>query len=435
MMFGRNTVIQLMFLVIAWIIPLESWCGEAADGKIKNGQLLIVKALNSSGEQKADYVYKAKREFERASLIEPNNPWPFYWNSVLSYYLERDSVNAAKLYNKALKIAPGVLDNYPLPWLYETDDNLKSAMKGDLKWVTQSQARIESPVMAKTETAEGFQSPAPISLLDSLSGLIKNNNLALADSLYSVLLSDADYDTSISLFLLGLELRLNEGFNKNCSDLLEEILNRTKKGSSSQKTAIGLYDKSIETYLIEAKSLENRGKYTEAATILEKMEPYRLIPASTARGNLHLQYSSVLLATNNPESADSLLKLYLAAGYRKSPAYKNIADRLAIVKKHKTAHAEIKTTRPDDILEEKPQSKSDQYIMMSPPQGDIIKVLVGSIDPMTGQIKETKLWETTGPLKMKTGAAYTLTVQRKHERKASLFIAAAGIVATFFIVR
>jgi tetratricopeptide (TPR) repeat protein len=289
--------------------------------------------------------------------------------------------------------------------------------------------------MAKTETAEGFQSPAPISLLDSLSGLIKNNNLALADSLYSVLLSDADYDTSISLFLLGLELRLNEGFNKNCSDLLEEILNRTKKGSSSQKTAIGLYDKSIETYLIEAKSLENRGKYTEAATILEKMEPYRLIPASTARGNLHLQYSSVLLATNNPESADSLLKLYLAAGYRKSPAYKNIADRLAIVKKHKTAHAEIKTTRPDDILEEKPQSKSDQYIMMSPPQGDIIKVLVGSIDPMTGQIKETKLWETTGPLKMKTGAAYTLTVQRKHERKASLFIAAAGIVATFFIVR
>jgi hypothetical protein len=156
MMFGRNTVIQLMFLVIAWIIPLESWCGEAADGKIKNGQLLIVKALNSSGEQKADYVYKAKREFERASLIEPNNPWPFYWNSVLSYYLERDSVNAAKLYNKALKIAPGVLDNYPLPWLYETDDNLKSAMKGDLKWLRNPKRELNRRLWQKRRQPKGF---------------------------------------------------------------------------------------------------------------------------------------------------------------------------------------------------------------------------------------------------------------------------------------
>jgi len=271
--------------------------------------------------------------------------------------------------------------------------------------------------------------------LDSLRWLIDGENYGKADSLYSDLISKTEYDTSNSLRLMGLELRLNKGFDTQCTDLLEDILGRTKKGSATQKTALGYYDKSLEVILAEAKSLESRGRYPEAITILEKMEPYRLIPASAARGNLLLQYSSVLLATNNPDGADSSLHLYLSAGYKKNAAYNNVDSRLTIVKNRNKVTTEPKFTQTAKKIEAKPQTKPEQYITLVPPEGDVIKVLVSSIDPISGQIQDNNLWETTGPLKLKTGTAYKLSVQRKHERKAPLFIAAAGVMATFFIVR
>jgi len=111
-----------------------------------------------------------------------------------------------------------------------------------------------------------------------------------------------------------------------------------------------------------------------------------------------------------------------------------VKDRLTIVQNQRKAsatqlaQAEIKT-------EPKPQPKTEQFITVLPPNGNILKVIVNSIDPATGRIQDSKLWETTGPLKLKTGTAYKLTVQRKHEKKAPLFIAAAGIIATFLVVR
>jgi tetratricopeptide (TPR) repeat protein len=434
-MLSRNSIAPMVVFALLWMIPVRSQCGEAADGKIKNGQLLIEKALNSSGEQKADYIYKAKREFERASLAEPENPWPLYWNSVLSFYLEQDSANAAKLYRKALKFDTEVLANYPPPWLYKADANVKSAIKGNFKWVNESPTPIESPAIAKADTTKNLPPVVAVNPLDSLRGLIDSKNYGKADSLYGDLLSKAEYDTSNSLRLLGLELKLNEGLDAQCSDLLEEILGKSKKGSITQKTALGHYDKSLEAILAEARSLESRGRYPEAITILEKMEPYRLIPASAARGDLILRYASLLLATNNPESADSLLQLYLSAGYRKNATYSNVNSRLTIVKKQNKETTEPKLTQTARKIEAKSQAKPEQYITLVPPGGDVMKVLVSSIDPISGQIQDNSLWETTGPLKLKTGTAYKLSVQRKHERKASLFIAAAGIIATFFIVR
>lgn len=434
-MLSRNSIALMVVLSLLWIIPVRSQCGETANGKIKNGQLLIEKALTSSGEQKADFIYKAKREFERASLAEPENPWPLYWNSVLSFYLEQDSANAAKLYRKALNYNTEVLVNYPPPWLYKADANIKSAIKGNFKWVNELKTPIELPAITKAESTKDMPPAVSINPLDSLRGLIDGKNYWKADSLYDDLLSKTEYDTSNSLRLMGLELKLSEGLNAQCSDLLEEILGRSKKGSTTQKTALGHYDKSLEAVLAEAKSLENRGRYTEAITILEKMEPYRLIPASAARGNLLLRYSSVILATNNPEGADSLLQLYLSAGYKKNAAYNSVDIRLTSVKNQNKVMTEPKLTQTTKKIEAKPQAKPEQYITLVPPGGDVMKVLVSSIDPISGQIQDNSLWETTGPLKLKTGTAYKLSIQRKHERKASLFIAAAGIVATFFIVR
>lgn len=434
-MLSRNPIATMVFLALLSIIPVRSHCGEVADGKIKNGQLLIEKALTSSGEQKADYIYKAKREFERASLAEPENPWPLYWNSVLSFYLEQDSANAAKLYRKALNYDAKVLANYPPPWLYNSDTNIKSAIKGNFKWVNVPPAPIESPEITKAETTRDMPPAVAANPLDSLRGLIDGKNYEKADSLYSDLLSKTEYDTSNSLRLLGLELKLSEGFDARCSDLLEEILDRSKKGSITQKTALGHYDKSLEAILAEAKSLESRGRYSEAITILEKLEPYRLIPASAARGNLLLRYSSVLLATNNPDGADSLLRLYLSAGYKKNATYNNINSRLTIVKNKNKVTTEPTFTQTAKKIETKPQAKPEQWVTLVPPGGDVMKVLVSSIDPISGQIQDNSLWETTGPLKLKTGTAYKLSIQRKHERKASLFIAAAGIIATFFIAR
>lgn len=434
-MLSRNSISVLLTIGLLWIIPVQSRCGEIADGKIRNGQLLIEKALESSGEQKADFVYKAKREFERASLAEPENPWPLYWNSVLAYYLENDSTNSAKLYNKAIKNDAVVLANYPPPWLYKADSNLKSAIKGNYKWVKEPQTAIELPVIVQAETTKAVEPPVSANPLDSLKTLVQNRDYAAADSLYGALSAEIEYDTSVSLRLLGLELKLNEGSYARSADLLEEILGRSKKGSTAGKTAIGLYDKSLESLLTEAKSLESKGQYSEAKTTLEKLEPYRLIPASAARGQLLLQYSSVLLASDNLEAADSTLRLYLSAGYKKSATYKNVDSRLTMVKNQKKPVAETKLAQTDLKIEDKPQPKADHFITMIPPQGDVMKVIVSSIDPVSGQVQDNKLWETTGPLKLKTGTAYTLTVQRKHERKASLFIAATGIIATFFLVR
>jgi hypothetical protein len=434
-MLSRNSIVALAAISLFWIFPVQSKGGDIADGKIKNGYLLIEKALGSSAEQKADYVYKAKREFERASLAEPENPWPLYWNSVLSFYLEQDSTNAAKLYGKALNNDAQVLANYPPPWAYKTDSNMKSAIKGDFKWTKAAPKPIEPPIIAQAETTKVIAPTSSASPLDSLKALIQNQDLAAAESLYGALSSSIDYGTSMELRLLGLQLKLNEGSNIQSTNLLEEILGRATKGSTIAKTAIALYDKSLDSLLSEAKSLERRGQYDEAKTQLEKLEPYRLIPASTARGGLLLQFSSVLLAMNNPKSADSTLQLYLSAGYKKSAAYKNVSDRLAIVKDQNKEPDVMPLAQTEIKAETKPQAKTDQYITMFPPKGEIMKVIVSSIDPVSGQIQDSKIWETTGPLKLKTGTAYTLTVQRKHERKAPLVIAATGIIATFFVVR
>jgi hypothetical protein len=434
-MLSRNSIVVFAAIALLWIFPVQSRCGDIADGKIKNGHLLIEKALSSGAEQKADYVYKAKREFERAALAEPENPWPLYWNSVLSYYLEQDSINAAKLYGKAINNDAQVLANYPPPWTYKTDSNLKSAIKGDFKWTKAAPKPINPPVIAQAETTKVIMPANSANPLDSLKALIQNRDLAAAESLYGALSANTDYGTSVELRLLGLQLKLNEGSYIKSTDLLEEILGRATKSSTTARTSIALYDKSLDSLLTEAKSLERRGQYAEAKTQLDKLEPYRLIPASTARGGLLLQYSSVLLAMNNPKSADSTLQLYLSAGYKKSAAYKNVSDRLAIVKDQNKDQDLTPLAQTETKIETKPQAKAEQFITMFPPKGEIMKVIVSSIDPVSGQIQDSKIWETTGPLKLKTGTAYTLTVQRKHERKAPLFIAATGIIATFFVVR
>lgn len=439
-MLSRNSILMLVVITLLWVFFAQSYGGELADSKIKNGQLLIEKALASSAEQKANYVYKAKREFERGSLVEPENPWPLYWNSVLSFYLEQDSTNAAKLYQKALKNDTQVLANYPPPWLYKSDANLKSAIKGNFRWVKETQQEIESPVIAQVEATNIITPVVSVNPLDSLKTLIQNKDYEIADSLYKTLISGVIYDTSVSLRLLGLELKLNQGAYKESNDLLENILGRSTKSSMAARTAVALYDKSLQTLLVEAKSVENREQFAEAETLLKKMEPQRVIPASTARAGLHLQYASVLLASNNPAGADSMLQLYLSANYKKSAAYKNIDSRLTLVKNQnkkpvETNLTQIESRQIENKEEIKPQTKPDQYITMVPPKGEIMNVIVNSIDPASRQVQDSKLWETTGPLKLKTGAAYTLTVQRKHERKASLFIAAAGIITTFFVVR
>lgn len=436
-MLTGKPIFVLTAIIVLYFLPVLGYGGEIADGKIKNGQLLMERALAAAGDQKTDYTYKAKREFERASLAEPENPWPIYWNSVLTFYLESDSLGAAKQYQKALKSGPEALANYPSPWLYKNDKNVKSAIKGDFAWTKEKVIPEEKAPSIPSIPAETTKAIIPVTAanpLDTLKLLIQNQDYVAAESLHKALSSIPEYDTSLSLDLLGLELRLNQDSIKQATDILEKILATTKKGSPTAKSAITLYDKSLDTLLAQAKMLERKGQFAEAKTVLERAEPNRLIPASDARGRLLLQHASVFLALNDPDGADSILHTYLTAGYKKDNIYNNVKDRLTIVQNQRKAsatqlaQAEIKT-------EPKPQPKTEQFITVLPPNGNILKVIVNSIDPATGRIQDSKLWETTGPLKLKTGTAYKLTVQRKHEKKAPLFIAAAGIIATFLVVR
>ena len=139
------------------------------------------------------------------------------------------------------------------------------------------------------------------------------------------------------------------------------------------------------------------------------------------------------MVQENYAAADSGLKLYDELGYEEGGSYRNLKAKLTLAAKPATPPA----TKPEVALT-KPEKKPEPlagYVTIAPPPGEIVKVVVNTINPATGKVISSDLWETAAPRQLKTGLAYKLVVQKKQEKKAPKYIALAGILATFLIVR
>ncbi len=404
----------------------------SVESKIKNGKLLAGKAVAAQGDERTDLVYKAKREFERASTGEPENPLPYYWQAVLAFYLEGDSATAGKLYNKALTAGAGKLEKMPAPWAYKSDRNLLAAFDGDYKWAEGSGKPEPEKEPIKEERVERPEEPK-VDPLRLLTQAIEAGDLKKAESLYSELDARPDYRQKSEFILAGLELKFAKDSPSEASTLLLNIEEDQGRRSQPFKKAMTFYDANLDSAIATARALERKGEFSSAEGELEKWEPWRERPSTPARGRLALLYCSIQLSQGRLASADSLLGLYDRLGYERNDAYRNLKDRLSLASRK----PEPPPKETPAIVAERIERKAapENYVTISPPGDEIVKVIISSIDPTTGAVKSSELWETAAPTKLKTGAAYKLTVLKKQERTVPRYIALAGILATFLIVR
>jgi hypothetical protein len=423
-----SVLVSLLVLVVSITVGHGQ---SVAESKIKNGKILAEKALTATGDQKTDYIYKAKREFERASLAEPENPWPYYWEAVLTFYLDLDSTGADKLYKKALGFNARQLEGYPAPWAYRSDQNVKDAFQGKLRWARSAPPpETPTPVVAPPSPPPVEQ---PTDLLAALKSLSESKDYDRAESLYSVLRSQTEYKGNFRLLAEGMALKLREDSLDQASALLTEMGKSAGMRSREYKKAAAEYDADLDSIISEAGRLERKGEFSSAEAMLSRWRPLRDQPVTPARGRLLLLSSSLALAQNKSSEADSALQLFERLGYERDRYYKSVKSRLEIV----LAQLEP-VQKPPQVAElptQEPPESSEGYVTIVPPGGEIVKVLINTVDPSSGEIQSSDLWETAGPRKLKTGASYKLVVQKKQEAKAPKFIALAGILATFILVR
>jgi tetratricopeptide (TPR) repeat protein len=422
-------------LILALFLMLEGsvFAQSSAESKIKNGKLLAGKALSSQGDIRADYIIKARKEFERANLSDPENALAYYWQAVVTFYLQRDSTTADRLYSKALQYADRKLKAFPSPWAYQTDDNLSAALTGDFAWAKS----LAAPAKIAEKPKKTTPSEKPIDPLETLASLIKAENFSSAESLYSLLSGGIDPTKTEELALSGLKLKLAEDSIGQATSVLDNIQKSSNRKSRINKKAVEIYDSALDPAIIRIKRDAQSGEITGAWDALSKWEPERESPVTPGRGKLVLLSASVQLSGGKTTSADSSLALYEALGYDKNQAYQDLQKLLMPVQMEKPREIKIAekpaAAPPSPLVQKMPQG--DNMITVFPPGNEIVKVLVNTIDPISGEVKSTALWETAGPLKLKTGSAYKLVVQKKHEKIAPKYIAVAAMLATFLIVR
>ena len=172
----RLVVPAIIGFVLLW--ACLALADDAAEIKIKNGKLLTEKAMTSEGDVRADYIYKAKREFERAALTEPDNPWAYYWQAVILYYLEGDSLEADRIYAKALERKEKKFAAAPVPWAYHSNGHLSAAFKGDFDWAGGARAVPEPLPTQKPPKEEPRPDPG-----EFLSAMMATGDFAKAESL------------------------------------------------------------------------------------------------------------------------------------------------------------------------------------------------------------------------------------------------------------
>ncbi len=405
----------------------------SAESKIKNGRLLAEKALTMQGEARADYIYKAKREFERALVDEPKNPSAYYWESVIAYYLEHDSTAADKLYSKALQYADKTTKDFPPPWTYRTDDNLKSAFAGEFAWAVTPSA----PVTIAEKPEKPKPSEKQVDPLETLSSFITAENFISAESLYAFLNNDPNFHNKQDLLLSGLKLKLSEDSLSQATDILDNIQKSSNRRSKFHKESVEIYDSFLDPVVTKAKQNAQRGETATAYDALMRWDAGRETPVTPARGEMLLLAASLKLSVNDTTSVNTILALYESSGYDKNDIYKDLKSRSASPKKEKPKETQLAEKPPAVSLPKiAPKAQSaDNIITVFPPGSEIVKVQINTIDPATGQVKSTDLWETASPLSLKTGSAYKIIVQKKQERIAPRYIALAAMLATFLIVR
>jgi len=427
----RSILIFALLLIMAETVFAQG----SAESKIKNGKLLAGKALSSQGDARADYIVKAKRELERASLSEPENPQAYYWQAVVAFYLERDSVSADKLYSKALQNADKKTRALPLPWAYQTDDNLSAAIAGDFAWAKVSSA----PVKLAEEPRKVKPKEQVVNPLETLAFLIAAEQFISAESLYTFLSGNPEKYNKDELALSGLKLKLAEDSIGQATALLDNIQKTNNRRSQVYKKAVELYDSVLDPAVARIKRNAQQGEYSAAWDSLSKWEPERQSPITPGRGKMLLIATSVSLSKNNTELAASSLALYESVGYDKDRIYQDLKKRTAPPEKpieiaeKPVATQKIVTPPPIPVVQKIPQASN--MITLSPPGSEIVKVLVNKIDLVTGEVNSTELWQTSAPIKLKTGSAYKLVVQKKQEKVAPRYIALAAMLATFLIVR
>jgi hypothetical protein len=424
----RRRLILIVLLISYSFMSLPAIAGDAADSKIKNGKLLAEKALTLDGDQKADCIYRAKREFERATLAEPENPWPYYWEAVVVFYLEQDSLGADKYYSKAIGFKDKHVAAAPAPWSYQNDDHLKASFKGEFGWA--KAAPEPKPIIAEKK----IKTEKKIDPLELLVATINNRQFAGAESLYGELSKNPDFSDNIDFLYDGFQLKLSEDSLAQASAMLANF--ELKKGHRSPffKMASKWYDARLDSSLIEAKTLEGDGESAQAENVLLQWQPYLSRPVTPSRGKLILQYTTSILSQKKFVSADSALNFYDQLGYEKNDSYRNLKNRIGVALAIATPPKEIEP----EVIETKPEKKQatpESYVTINPPSGDIVKVIINKVDPTTGRVESSDLWETATPTRLKTGSSYKLVVQKKQEKKTPKYIALAGILATFLIVR
>ncbi len=432
MMPNRRLVVLVMCMAI--LAPaVSALADEVAESKIKNGKLLAEKALSSEGDTRADYAYKAKREFERAALAEPDNPWAYYWQAVVLFYIEGDSLEADRIYGKALEHKEKRFEGAPVPWVYRADSNVKAAFKGEFGW---AEASKEEPEVL-TEAPPKKEEPKP-DQIEFLSAMIAAGDFGKAESLYAELMKSPQNQKNEKLLLNGLKMKLSQDSLSPASLVLADIADKKGRRSQAFRSAQEQYDARLDQALLVAKDLERDGNPAGAENTLSAWQPQLARPTTPARGRLIMQYASAALAQEKLALADSALALYGELGYEEGSAYKNLKAKLTLAqdaRKPVEAKPEIVVASKPEIKPEKKPEAVTGFVTIAPPPGDIVKVVVNTINPATGRVESSDLWETAAPRQLKTGSAYRLVVQKKQERKAPKYIALAGILATFLIVR
>ena len=427
-------------LMILSALTCTAFAGDQADSKIKNAQLMATRALDQTGDDQVNTVYKAKRELDRASLAEPNNPLPYYWKAIITFYFDKDPAEADKLYQKAISFDPDLANEFPPPSAYTNKEHLTAAFAGDFDW-SQAPAPVTETALPPTEepVVPPAEDPAAklAALIENMREAIEGQQYHAAESLYAEIGPLTAHDKKDEHILLNLRLQLAMDSIPRATALLGELGIQNK--SKTFKAAAAIYDGVLDSAIDQAVRFERKGQFAESARLLERWEPYRQAPVTDGRGKLLLQYASILLAENELGGTDSTLAFYDHQGYKKDKAYKNIFARLQLAEqreKEKAAPVEIAVAEPAaKIIPEPAPKKAVEYLTLQPPPGEIMKVLIKTIDPATGQTASSEIWETAGPTRLKAGESYRLMVQKKHEKKAPKYVALAAILTTFLIMR
>jgi tetratricopeptide (TPR) repeat protein len=419
--------LTLLTLLISLLYIELCLAQGTAESKIKNGKLLAGKALEAQGDERVDLAYKAKREFDRAINAEPENAEAHYWLSVVTFYLEGDSAAADKSYAKALEYGGSKIRKLPTPRAYRSDQAFKAALADDFAWAK----GVEEP--SRREVVEKPVEEPKLDPVKLLGEAVKSGQFIRAESIYSDLAARPDMGKKAEVMLAGLETYLALDSIDEASALLERVEDEHGRRSKPFRNGQEAYDRRLDAALAEAKPVERRGEFAAAEAMLAKWEPMRSRPTTPARGRLILFVTSLALSQAEPTRADSTLEFYNKLGYERTDTYRNIRERLALAARE--PEPPPTETRVVAEIPPAPRATSENYVTISPPSGEIVKVIINAVDPATGDIKSSELWETSGPAKLKTGSAYRLTVLKKQERKVPRYIALAGILATFLMVR